>query len=700
MTNSGNFKPLKFWCQMVLPTVYDDSLSFYELLNKVVFKLNELGQYYNELSEQLSNLGGTVSAEVEKQLQEMIDNGELEDLINNTLLADKVDKIAPKSNDIDLMPVINRVSGRTYGLGAIQGVCVLDNGNIVASYSYDTENGTNAQIIEYNIDGTSPTIVKSATLPIGHCAGLSYNPNNNMIYTPMLYTQQGVYNTNVILINADTFAISQTITVNGVSGNGLLGCAYNRKRNSFAVMDNNFNMYEYDSTLTTGTAIPFTVPVNERGVDYWVGQTCATDDKYIYLSFYQPAVIYCIDYSGNLVMVYNMPLYAGNLPTHEIEGLDFNRDNGNVYIANNSFMCNRLLNESSILQGNLQKNGVKNARLRTGQGDPQATQNFYVNPAATNLYADGSQDYPFTDLNQACRHAMCPEYVTITINCSLGNYNPLAVSGINKGIVITTSQVGVNIPGISITNCLKFILQGITVTDFAPGSSNYAINCVRSNVELHSVTCNFGDKNIPTPFNAETNSILTLGNNLWAPANRKLTRIARSQVNVDPKYDKQLIVLADNWSSYNAGKWQGVAPTVYSANGFSGNVRVIYNNNMAMIRAALTRPDTNSKPSVTYNDKNYYYFDIATYTGNLFSMETISPINRTAGMIAGTAWLECQRTSHGTGSTDYWWYSNTFMIIYDGTTTTFYIRINNSNWEDIIDLQAISIEQSIWIPFE
>ena len=33
-------QPFKFWCQTVLPLVYDDSLSYYELLNKVVAYLN------------------------------------------------------------------------------------------------------------------------------------------------------------------------------------------------------------------------------------------------------------------------------------------------------------------------------------------------------------------------------------------------------------------------------------------------------------------------------------------------------------------------------------------------------------------------------------------------------------------------------------------------------------------------------------
>lgn len=47
------FTRLKYWVQMALPLVYDDSLSYMELLAKVVEKLNELGEDYNELVEQI-----------------------------------------------------------------------------------------------------------------------------------------------------------------------------------------------------------------------------------------------------------------------------------------------------------------------------------------------------------------------------------------------------------------------------------------------------------------------------------------------------------------------------------------------------------------------------------------------------------------------------------------------------------------------
>ena len=37
--------PVRVWVQKVLPLVYDDSLSYYELLNKVVAKVNEVINY-------------------------------------------------------------------------------------------------------------------------------------------------------------------------------------------------------------------------------------------------------------------------------------------------------------------------------------------------------------------------------------------------------------------------------------------------------------------------------------------------------------------------------------------------------------------------------------------------------------------------------------------------------------------------------
>lgn len=56
-----NMEPFHYFCQKVLPAVYDDSLSYYELLCKVTDKLNELIETYN--------LSSGVIAELQKQLE-------------------------------------------------------------------------------------------------------------------------------------------------------------------------------------------------------------------------------------------------------------------------------------------------------------------------------------------------------------------------------------------------------------------------------------------------------------------------------------------------------------------------------------------------------------------------------------------------------------------------------------------------------
>lgn len=93
-SNQGAFR---FWCQQVLPLVFDDSISYYELLNKVVAYLNNtiadvsavetnvdnLKQAYIQLQNYVNSYFDTldVSAEINNKLDEMAISGELSDLI-------------------------------------------------------------------------------------------------------------------------------------------------------------------------------------------------------------------------------------------------------------------------------------------------------------------------------------------------------------------------------------------------------------------------------------------------------------------------------------------------------------------------------------------------------------------------------------------------------------------------------------------
>ena len=89
--------PFRFWCQKVLPLVYDDSLSYYELLCKVVDFLNKMAESLNKTNETLEQLTVWIDTLIESELKEIIDemveDGTLGALINDELLGEINEKV-------------------------------------------------------------------------------------------------------------------------------------------------------------------------------------------------------------------------------------------------------------------------------------------------------------------------------------------------------------------------------------------------------------------------------------------------------------------------------------------------------------------------------------------------------------------------------------------------------------------------------
>ena len=79
----------KFWCQKVLPLVYDDSLSYYETLCKIVKTLNEVINAVNKLPEYIQSLVSDdklkeILSELLNQLEEQIASANEQNNINAT----------------------------------------------------------------------------------------------------------------------------------------------------------------------------------------------------------------------------------------------------------------------------------------------------------------------------------------------------------------------------------------------------------------------------------------------------------------------------------------------------------------------------------------------------------------------------------------------------------------------------------------
>lgn len=85
--NIGDDK-IKFWCQKILPLVYDDSLSYYEVLDKVVVYINQNIEDINTIIDEIGNIEGDIEdvrAELEAVATEIrakldVIDGKIEDI--------------------------------------------------------------------------------------------------------------------------------------------------------------------------------------------------------------------------------------------------------------------------------------------------------------------------------------------------------------------------------------------------------------------------------------------------------------------------------------------------------------------------------------------------------------------------------------------------------------------------------------------
>lgn len=114
--------PFRFWCSKVLPLVYDDSLSYYELLCKVITYLNHTMEDVNKLSEIVTNFinSGVVEDAVIQKLDEMVEDGTMDELINQEVFSDLNSQLDALENRVDhLTDRSFIVFGDSYGMNDV-----------------------------------------------------------------------------------------------------------------------------------------------------------------------------------------------------------------------------------------------------------------------------------------------------------------------------------------------------------------------------------------------------------------------------------------------------------------------------------------------------------------------------------------------------------------------------------------------------
>ena len=312
-------KDLRFWVQKVLPLVYDDSLSYYELLCKVVDKLNDVIKHINTSEENIYSV-------VSQILNEWIEDGTLEDLINDEVLGNLEQRIGaggtanvrplmtsfyPYPTSTGARPdVVPRGSGAYY----VQGMACTPNGFAFVRLAPETNKINNndvSQIFEFSKTGT---YIRSAGVDVHHGNGMCY-------YDGYLYCDVG---NNVAKIRYSDFTIVGYVNLGG-------SCPALDKENKviYSIDTGSKYLYKYDLTTEqiTSIALEPDCPAAYNG------------------SMYKDGVFYAITYRDDLIMFdvetgkclggkHVQHVDTNNISLHELEDMDVDED-GNCYVISN-----------------------------------------------------------------------------------------------------------------------------------------------------------------------------------------------------------------------------------------------------------------------------------------------------------------------------------------------------------------------------
>lgn len=154
---------LRFWVQKTLPLVYDDSLTYYELLNKAVDKINEIVSVVNEMSP-------AIEAAVAAKIDALIEAGEFDDIIAKALETALANK--QLSGDIVSLHVIPHY--------AIQSLTTAENGDIIVTGSRE-DAYTGGESVIMAIDPANGRILDYKEFSGGHAGQIGYY--NGYVFT-------------------------------------------------------------------------------------------------------------------------------------------------------------------------------------------------------------------------------------------------------------------------------------------------------------------------------------------------------------------------------------------------------------------------------------------------------------------------------------------------------------------------------------
>lgn len=347
----------KMWCQKVLPLVYDDSLSYYEVLCKVTAYLNDviehinmatdnvesLREAYNQLQEYVNTYFDSlvVQDEINAKLDSMANDGTLESIINQSIFGGIRNDITNlnnnKTNDSDFNVLKARVdtiesgasvdpsaelldirvsaSGTTYATAG-EAVRAQVNGARLYGGSYSSFYNNTANI---NIDTVNAVVTIGSNVGICTQRGFVFVPAGSVNYVKQT-AYDAVY---FCTFDMKTNRVNVAEAMNGMNANSVI---------LFAFYGSNILMCDYNQgnfTINGSTPDPKTTHkamtayvTNGDFAVYVAENACQVNAKYPMVT---NGKSYFLDSTGDNVIAWkdsidwNTPLYyCVNFAVHQL----------------------------------------------------------------------------------------------------------------------------------------------------------------------------------------------------------------------------------------------------------------------------------------------------------------------------------------------------------------------------------------------
>ncbi len=467
----------------MLPTSFKESLTYeeqilcignylettvYPAINNNANALKELQQLFIDLKDYVDHYFDDldIQEEINNKLDEMIEDGTLDEIINQQIFGElntRIDNISSLLNKTIKFPTTNIGLERIFrfidesSIQSMQGGCVTPyNTVIVAMWDSATDNN---KIMEINY--LNGSIVKSINVNFGYCNGLTYDTKNNLVYVVPRGSSTVANQKTIYVLNYNDFSTVSTIQFSDY----IQSISFDKTTEKLYIMNewglrtqNGFKIYEVNPTgftIENTISIDYLSNINKLRI-----QNFAVVGNYIYIISSEPRALIVYDLEGNLIQLYNLPEYISKIYySGEYQFVDYY--DGQLYVGSGDNVSDNIESINQLFKLNLQNQYV------TGDQNENvvhagASYVVYVNSSSSSINPDGSETNPFKSINEATRYETTNRACNIQI--ANGTYNGVYIRS-RDHISFNGTAGSVIIKGFNIGYCNHVVIDGANVQD-------------------------------------------------------------------------------------------------------------------------------------------------------------------------------------------------------------------------------------------